>query len=326
MKRIHLLWSLCLALFALTGCDTNLEEIDTSYTIYSIESINPPSGYSYLNLTVTLDGEDIKGIYFPGREERMGVLKITYPDYTPLEQTVTLQPSQVIQLLFKPDKTIELYDEERFLSFNCIFLFSGYNVKLNGEQLTSGLNYIEKEKASGTLEFYKEGGTTPTATIPDITLTEGTVLKLMQLSDTQFIEIPKDTEPDPESKDYTKMRFFYTQDAIPGVASVKMIIYTYSYSDYSTQEIGSLEFNANNFSPYIQADVQFAGGSSGCLIYDLIDAETGNKIVDNEIHILTSINGYGTTYKKQTLRITDSTGEGGDNVRVDIVTDLSEPW
>ena len=148
-------------------------------------------------------------------------------------------------------------------------------------------------------------------------------MTILQLASNEFLEVT-DNEPDPATKGFTKVRFFYTQDAIPKVKSVKLIIYFMAYEDYSTTPIDTIEFDANRISPYVEVK----SSMSGAWIYDLIDKDNpDHKIVDNARDLSTSI-AVDPAYKKQTFRITDSSADksGGDNVSMDLQGDLSPRW
>ena len=84
-------------------------------------------------------------------------MAISYLDYVPFQQKVNLQPNETLQILLLPGKEIELYEEEKYITFNGSFILnSGYTVKINGQELIQGLNYISKEKQWEILNFIRK--------------------------------------------------------------------------------------------------------------------------------------------------------------------------
>ena len=152
------------------------------YTTYSVNVLYPENFSELDALHITLDGENILNTPFPGKNERNGLLEITYQDYIPLDTAVTLQPNQNLQILLLPGKVIELYDEESYITFTGSFIFDGYVAKLNGQELVNGLNYIRKDKAVGNLGIYEAGNDVPVAEIP-VNIENGSNLNVMKLGD-----------------------------------------------------------------------------------------------------------------------------------------------
>lgn len=147
-KNIYLILFVFSLLFS--SCDTEGDYINHDYTKYQMIVMYPDPFGDFKNLSVTIDGENIKDGIFKGRNERIGIVEISYLDYVPFQQKVNLQPNETLQILLLPGKKIELYEEEKYITFNGSFLLnSGYIVKINGQELISGLNYISKEKAVG---------------------------------------------------------------------------------------------------------------------------------------------------------------------------------
>ena len=295
MKKLQI-YLLVLLSALLAGCETGGEFRDTAFTLYSIKTINTPPGFTDKDLTLTLNGENIRNEYFPGREERAGTLKVAHPDYTPLEQAnYTLKPDQIIQLLFLPGKTIELYDGENHIRFNVsLIVNSGYTAELNGQPIVAGTNYIDKGKSSGDLEIYKEGEPVPVATIP-VAIEEGMDMNVMQLNETTFVEVPSDDEPDPASDKILKARFLYSGDEVLTMDEIRLDFYLLNEFSYEFMSdagiVGSVTLQKGQLSEYIELDCSFrypdgnAGDSEDSYAYsfhfDITDVSTGTVIADH---------------------------------------------
>jgi len=333
MKK-YLYYSALLSIIFLSSCNTNGEDtLDPGY--YTIQaSLIPTSGVSANDYTIKFNDRGVDGtsIIVP-RNNATGKLEVykigeATPEYSSEEMTIKNNQTS-IQFIKLPGKQIAVYNADDYVSFNLSIIYTagqeeGYAATFNGMELVNGnenKNYIKKaDGLTDTLKIYKKGESKPVFA-KKMTIEEASSINVMQLSTDDFVSIAKDDEPDPESKQYTKIRFFYTQDAIPGVKTVRMIIYSYNYSDgFTTQVGGPIEFNSGEFSPYVQLEKS----NDQVMIYDLIDKATDKKIVDNVMNTMTYIPVFN--YKKQTSRITDTTGNGGDNVVIQILSDLSIPW
>lgn len=319
-----------LLVLSLTSCDVNYNEVYNNSGYINLT-------YSFVNLdaknyNVTFNKQKIdsyRGLYLPVNKAN-GTIEVYNKltnniEYS--EQVSLNADNSNIQFIQLPGKNMEVYHPNDYTSFKLIVFYSGnasdFIITFNNNELINGLNYIRKDVGlTGLLEIHKKNESIPLYSQkieikPDVPLT------LLQLSSNEFIEVT-DNEPDPATKDSTKIRFFYTQDAIPKVKSVKLVIYFMAYEDYSTTPIDTIEFDANRMSPYVEVK----SSMSGAWIYDLIDkANPNHKIVDNARDMSTSI-AVDVAYKKQTFRITDISADksGGDNVMMDIINNLSTRW
>lgn len=268
------------------------------------------------------------------------MLEVTKLDYAPLEQSVTLQPGDVIQLLLLPDKTIALYNEKDYVSFSVdLVLDNGCIAKLNGQPLVSGVtNYIHKDKASGEIEFYKEGEDTPVASMP-VTIENGRSLNIMQSGDAAF-EIPADDEPEPTSNKILKARFIYTGDDVLTMDEIRLDFYLLNFWSYKFmydgEIVGSVTLQKGEFSEYIELDCSFrypdetAGDSEGSYMYsflfDIIDVATGTVIASHADYIygiytdVTSADYMSWSFKKATFVLKD----GGKTLQ--FLKGASTPW
>jgi hypothetical protein len=337
MKNLYLFVLLLSSISLFSSCDTEGEDtldpghytIQPSFIYTSAFSVDSMSNY-------TVKFNDEKGnLWNPSiiaRNNNTGKLEIykvgqSSPVYSSAEMTIT--KDQAIQFIKLPGKQMAVYNADDYVSFYINIIYAGqaddYTATFNGMELLNGdKNYIKKtDGLTGALTVYEKGESNPIFT-KEMTVEANASIKLLQLG-TDFLSMGNDDEPDPISQQYTKIRFFYTQDAIPGVKTVQMIIYKYLYSDGATTPVGEpIEFNSDELSPYVTLDISNMNGNY-LYIYDLIDKATDKKIVDNTINTMTYI-GISSDYKKQTARITNATGNGGDNVVIQYISSLSTPW
>lgn len=336
MKKLQIcLLVLFSALFA--GCDTEGEITETGYTTYSVEVVHPDIFSDFNNLKVSFDGDNLFDAIYPGREQKTGQLLIEYQDYTPLDTTITLQPGETLQLLLLPGKMIELYYEEDYISFTGSFIMDGYVAKLNGQELATGLNYINKRKVAGNLEIYKIGGERPVATIP-VNIENGANLNIMKLGDS-FVEVPVDDEPNPTSNKILKARFLYQGDEMLTQDVIRMDFYI---NDdwcwvFFPECVGSVTLEKGKFSEYIELDYSFRepdaydscmdGAYGYSFYYDVIDPATEERLIDHNnyaSYLVTNdelTTDYMTwSYKKATFILKN----GGNSC--DFESGLSTPW
>lgn len=333
-------WILLLALIFFVSCDKEGEVIDNGYSQHQINIVYPETSSSS-DLTVTFNGEELIGNIFPGRDVKTGVLKVSYKDYTPLEKEITLYPSETIQILLLPSKTIELYEEERFIKFNCsLILNDGCTAILNNQPLLNGLNYIAKEKATGNIEFYTESNDIPIATIENVGIEENSNLNIMQLNERTFIEVPEDNEPLPASNKILKARFLYMGDEILSMDEIKVDFYILNEWSYMfiTDPVASITLQKGQLSDYIELDCSFRGSDEMAgdmedaygysFLYEITDPANNTVLVDHNTYAtyldlsgsLSLDGGMTWAYQKTTFVFSD-----GGNAS-ELQKGLSIPW
>ena len=216
------------------------------------------------------------------------------------------------------------------MSFTPVILYAGeetdYTATFDGGELINRYaNYITPDHLDGILKIIRNSDG-QTLFEQNVTLTPEGQINVMQLSDTDFLEIPESNEPDPESKQFTKIRFFYTADAFPGNDELQLVVYLMDLSAMQFSEpIATINLKAGELSEYIQIDNNYFGEGMVNAVYDLIDKD-GNKIVDNTVHFNTLIYINTTDYKFMTFRFTDPSHAGGDNVECVRINELCIPW
>lgn len=318
-KYIQLIVLWAIALTGLTGCDT---ELDVNEKIAGFTKLNSkviyPEG-SFDDYRVEFNGQNVKDGFFT-REETEGELKVYYPkDATKAEVTIPYNIDEQgtnIELIRLPGKKFELYKAENFTTFQSNIIYQGtaddYAATFNGQQLVQGLNYYNKTKGlTGKLQIAEKSAKEPLFS-QEITIDEAgkTKLDIMQLSEELFLSIPEDTEPDPESDRFTKVRFFYTANDFPGVNKLKVTAMDWM----SLTEVGTVEIAPGELSPYITVDwnkvSELSPGNFNGLTQVVSDAETGEVFVDGGTNFNASIdiNPYTTggvgPYKKATCQVT----------------------
>lgn len=316
-KYIQLIALWAITLMGLTSCDTEglLNEKIAGFTKLNSKVIYPERLFD--DYRVEFNGQNVKDGFF-SREETEGELKVYYPkDAKNAELTtawnIAAQGTQ-IQLIRLPGKTFELYKAEDFTTFQSNIIYQGnaddYTATFNGQQLVQGLNYYKKtEGLTGQLKIAT--GTEEPLFSQELTIEPGkTVLNILQLSESLFLNIPEDTEPDPESDQFTKVRFFYTTADFPGVNKLKIQAMDWM----SLTEVGTVEIAPGELSAYITVDwnkvSELSPGNFNGLTQVVSDAETGEVFVDGGTNFNASINinpyttgGVG-PYKKATCQVT----------------------
>lgn len=327
MKRIYLLLSLCFALFSLAGCDTDLENIDTGF--YSVQPTFNPYELTN-NYRVTYNDSESSYISRSEKSFKLEVFRRDDATNTPVLTVDDCPSDKPVTLVHPVEQELAVYtgNEDKYTTFMPTIIFIGdkndYTVTFNGGEIEVGIvNYIAKDNLTGTLKIVRKADSS-TLYEEEITLEAGGKLQFMQLSDTAFMEIPKSDEPDPESKQYEKLRFFYTADAFPGHDKLRLVVYLMGTSQFS-DPIVTIELEANKLSDYIQVDHYTFGEKRVDAVYDLIVPETGEKIVDNVVHIQTMII-IEDRFKFMTFRFSDPTHKGGDNVQSPKVENLCVLW
>lgn len=298
----------------LTGCDNSGEEIDSGYFTLGVSYLTEGISDNYV---VKFDGEEVtnKSLLYIKRKDAEGLLEVfkkgsTEPE---LSQKMTIDSdNQEIRLILTKGEKIDIYKKENYTTFNLNISYSGsddlYEALFNGVKLNkNGENYIKTEDGlTGNLQIYKDGIESPVFSQEMTILENGTTaISLLQLSDLEFLSVPADDESAPESNRYTKLRFFYTSDVLPGVERIKIIIYEWT----NFTELGSVEMEVSQLSAYQTIDWNLVGNGGGLCqdIIDLTNGEPGVKIVDSMTNFDAAITIDPNRYKFATARL----GTGG---------------
>ncbi|MGJ1410546.1 hypothetical protein ACR78Z_12800 [Sphingobacterium thalpophilum] len=293
------------------------------------------------NYVILLDGDTLKG-GLAGNVDRMNN-KVKVEVFEKGKQTaefaqeVEITNSHNLQFIKIPGQAVTIYDAEKYTTLNPTVLFQqgtdeNYRIFFNGTELQNRtLNYLLKANLSGKFEIRKKGDNSVLYE-QDLTISSGSQLNVMQLSASDFLLIPDDNEPDPQTKQYTKVRFFYTQDAFPQSKELHLVIYyaDFAFSDF--YEAKTIVLKPGELSDYILIDHFHFGEKYVNGVYDLIDPATNTKIVDNSVHFETVL-AFGSNnstldggYKFETIRFTDATHTGGDNVKSTGIPELRKVW
>lgn len=326
MKKLQIcLLVLFSALFV--GCDTEGELLDTSF-------YNPKVTFNPIHLNqkyrVTYNGSESPYVSRSEKTFKLEVFKKDDATNTPV-LTENECPSDIALTLFSPvgsELAVYTGNEDKYTTFTPTIIFSGnkddYTATFNNGEIVEGkANYIAKDNLTGTFRIVRKADNTILHE-EEITIEAEGKLQYMQISDTEFLEISEGDEPDPESRQYTKIRFLYTADAFPGHDKLQLVVYLMDLDAAQfTDPIATIELEAGKISEYIQINNDEFGQGVVNGVYDLID-EDGNMIVDNTQHFNTVIPIWTSDNKFMTFRFTDPSHQGGDNVSCSPI--LYTPW
>ena len=320
MKRLIYL-ILIIFMAGLVSCEKDGEPIKNAYFLLRTSFIYPTDAvkdYVFLFNRDTLETAHINCY------DAFGVLDVIKKGETESEysQELALTGDTTLQFIKLPGQAVDLYSADNYIVINNDIIYSGtgegYSVQFNGQELTPGLNYYKR--ASGLpaqLKIYKDGNEMPIYSNEfNVDENNEIQLTLLQIGETTFLYVTEDTEPDPESQQQTKVRFFYNPSAFPEVGKIKFVIYNWLNFDNPLYE---LELDPGELSDYITVDwLSLEGGG---LCQDIIDVETGIKLVDS----YANENAYivieqGQLYKKATMEIK------GDAIYINVINSLSIKW
>lgn len=314
MKRIHLLWSLCLALFALTGCDTNLEEIDTSF--YNVKPTFNPIELQQ-QYRVTYNGSENPYISRSEKTFKLEIFKNDDATNTPV-LTENECPSDKAITLFRPiNQELAIYKEDAYKSIKPSIIFFGdpnqYSIRFKTYiMIGDEINYIPISELPGDMTIVnKDDEATPLFTQ---TLTAGTDgnINIMQLDETTFVDVPEDNEPDPANNRTFKVRLFYT-DTDFSADELKIDFYRCDYNLWWGQEelqkYGSpFIVKKGEISDYIELEFLSEDAFTGILC-DITDAANPNNIITTYYDCIIDFASYVTDdgvtskYKKCTMQL-----------------------
>ncbi len=308
-----------------TSCDTKGEDIYSGYISFSTSFIYPTDAHD--NYEVLFNGNVISksGNALVARDNPEGTLEVYKKgsDTPEFSKKITITSGEVVRLIKLDGRSIDIYDENSYDSFSLNVIYqagkeSEYKASFNENQISNGINYLKKEdEHAGILKIYKEGEEVAVFS-QDVAIAANGIVNIMQLSESEFLLVPEDNEPIPDSERYTKLRFFYTSDALPGVERIKIIIYEWT----NFAELGSVEIKVGQLSPYQTIDWDVVGSGGGLCqdIIDLTDGEPGVKILDSAINMDAFININRGEFKFATTRL----GAGG--IFIKSIPALSTPW
>lgn len=324
-----------LCTYLLIGCDTEQELIDTSYYPYSVSFFYP---------------DDVSNNYeyaFNGVKGNSGIVSINDTDgllevfdkesgKSILSEKISITGNTKIQLI-KLGSDIAIYNEADYISFIPTFIYSGntadYTALFNGQILESGkTNYLSKENLTGSLEIKKIGEISPVYT-SELTIAEGDKLNIMQLSETTFLDVPEDSEPDPIDNHRYKIRIFYTPDAFTA-DELKIDFYRCDWNVWWGEEelpkYGTPLFvKKGEISEYIE--LELLPGENNSFLCDITDAANPDIVfatynIEMQPDFISGIgidyNNGTSTYKKCTFRLTLS----GGGIYANLLEGLSIKW
>lgn len=339
MKKIINYIVITLLLFSVASCDKTdeLNENVSGYYSFSVSFL--PEG-SETDYTIIFNDSEVKSDGYVSRKNSTGKLEIfrkgsTTPEFSK-EVTIT-ENNEIIKLIKVGEQPLDIYNADNYASFKPVVLFQegqdeNYQIRFNGIDLKNRTtNYLPKNDLTGTLEILKKEEITPLL-IQDITIEPESQLNFMQLSESDFLFIPENNESAPESKQYTKVRFFYTQNDFPQSKNLKLTIFLTDKKYKKFHEAYTLFLKPGEISEYILIDHFYFSENFIRGVYDLIDVDTNTKIVNNEKHTKTELKfGKNSSsedggYQFETIRFTDATGLGGNNVRSNDIPELRTEW
>ena len=288
IRNIKNKWALlCLMLVVtmLAGCDTEGDEIEMGYYSYSFSFFYP---------------EDISNDYefvFNGNVGASGIVPKNEPDgfleirekgsgKNVFSQQISLAEQSQIQFI-KIGEVISVYSPEKFISFIPTIIYSGdasqYSAWFGNQELQVGvLNYLSIDKQTGNFEIRKEGETDPVFS-EEMTIEADAVINLLQISETDFIEVPEDTTPAPTESNKCLVRFYYPAGVFDA-EEIRIDLYAFDENewDWATELpcAGSVTVKKGEISDYVELTFSADGSQYISYMCDMTDVSTGEKLTD----------------------------------------------
>lgn len=328
MKKYVCFTCLLICFLSFFGCDTEGDNWDVGYYEYSFSFFYPEDIEQ--NYTFVFEGKEGANGIVP-RNTPNGLLEIHEKENGNIvfSQNISLEERQNIQFIKIGDR-IDIYSEDKFIPMTPSVIFTNeadsYTIWFNDQELQNNvINYIPTENLTGDLEIRKTGETTPIFST-EVTITAGMSINLMQLSDTEFLDIPEDTEPEPTVYNTSKVRFLYTGDEILNTDEIILKLYKVDVNwDWSSQVpvTYTLTLQRGVISEYVEFNMTDI--NNDYYIYS-IELPTGEVIIDYDSQMFISDYLYGDDtwsflgWKKATVMIS-----GGGNT-IEVLTGLSIPW
>lgn len=282
--KLFLAFVSCICIF--TSCDTEGDEVETGFYQYSFSFFYPEEANSEYEFT------------FNGIEGRSGVVSRSEPDglleITEVGSGKSVFSKQIslaeqgsnIQFI-KLGETIDIYSEERYVSFTPTVIYSGdasqYSLWFNEQELQNGiLNYLSVENLTGNLQIRKVNEASPVFS-QEMTIEANSFINLMQISDMEFLNVPEDTEPEPTDNHKCKVRLYYPS----GVLDAEEIrVDFYAFDEYMwdwASELplaGSVTIKQGEISDYVEFTYSEDGSEYISYMYSITNTATDQKYVD----------------------------------------------
>ena len=187
----------------------------------------------------------------------------------------------------KIGEVISVYSPEKFISFIPTIIYSGdasqYSAWFGNQELQVGvLNYLSIDKQTGNFEIRKEGETDPVFS-EEMTIEADAVINLLQISETDFIEVPEDTTPAPTESNKCLVRFYYPAGVFDA-EEIRIDLYAFDENewDWATELpcAGSVTVKKGEISDYVELTFSADGSQYISYMCDMTDVSTGEKLTD----------------------------------------------
>lgn len=314
----------------LAGCDTEGDNIENGYTVLKTSFIPQELTNNY---RIAFNGNESPYVSKNATTVKLEVFSKEGNSLSPILTEENWLVTEPITFIRPVGKELAVYSEEKYQAFTPVIVFSAdesqYSVQFKGAEIKVGENnyigkvelpgkFTIKDKVNGT-ELYSQELTTETSN----------TFTVMQLSENEFLPIEDSEEADPEVGHF-KVRFLYTTDAFPNYPELKLVLYLAS-TDFSqfSEPIATITMKAGKLSEYVVIDNNYFDTGMVTGVYDLIDPNSGNYVVDNLSDLSTSIayDTYDSThFKFMTFRFTDPNNEEHNGVQAAPIGALCTPW
>lgn len=271
--------------------------------------------YSLEHLNVTFNGKSIDNQL---TKQDSGQLSVYSEDSTTLLLDTTISIKSPIQLIQVSKKEVKVFHKEQFITFQTNqTLPKGYHVEFNNQTIVSGKNYLEKSKDNGIFKYYKDGQIEPVFTdTTNVTIKDNSIyLMIGDNSSLTTLDIPDSDTSDPESKEHSKLRFFYTpQVNDPDIIEVEFVAVSNEFR-YIIDPYKSVVLEKGKLSSFIEFDNTIFSDKNDfptfqCNVYryDKSSNQRGELIQKRSSFrkITLRSSGYTTLYKFETYQIKGS--------------------
>ena len=332
-KYLYLFSVLCAMLFSFSSCETEGDEVGKEFYSYSLSFFYPQDIDK--NYEFVFNGK--KGTTgLVAKDTPEGVLEVyekgnSTPAFTKL---ISLADQQNIQFI-KIGESVEIYIPDKFISFTPTIIYSGneaeYSVWFNNQKLQNkAVNYLSIDKLNGLFEI-KKVDEAEAVFSAEMTLTNDAIINLMQISDTEFLDLPEDTEAEPTEGNKSKVRFYYPAGVFDA-EEIRIDLYAYDENEWDWETelpvAGSVTVGKGKISDYVE--IEFSADGSQYISYfcDMTDTSTDTKLNDymsdyiyvGQNNYIPSDDGSNAIYKKVTYQILE------DGLEFNILESLTTKW